>query len=103
MSEAVKEKIQTQIDNNNVILYMKGSKEQPMCGFSAQVVNILNSYGVNYATVNVLEDQEIRQGIKDFSDWPTIPQLYVNGKFVGGCDICTEMHFNGELKELVGK
>lgn len=103
MSEAVKEKIQTQIDNNNVILYMKGSKEQPMCGFSAQVVNILNSYGINYATVNVLEDQEIRQGIKDFSDWPTIPQLYVNGKFVGGCDICTEMHFNGELKELVGK
>ena len=103
MSEQVKEKIQTQIDSNNVILYMKGSKEQPMCGFSAQVVKILNSYGVDYATVNVLEDQDIRQGIKDFSDWPTIPQLYVNGKFVGGCDICTEMHFNGELKELFAK
>lgn len=103
MSESVKEKIQSQIDSNNVILYMKGSKEQPMCGFSAQVVNILNSYGVDYATVNVLEDQNIRQGIKDFSDWPTIPQLYVNGKFIGGCDICTEMHFNGELKELVAK
>ena len=101
MSEAIKEKIKSQIDSNNVILYMKGSKEQPMCGFSAQVVNILNSYGVEYATVDVLADQDIRQGIKEFSDWPTIPQLYVNGQFIGGCDICTEMHFNGELKPLV--
>ncbi len=103
MSDAAKEKIQSQIDNNNVVLYMKGSKEQPMCGFSAQVVKILSSYGVDYATVDVLEDQDIREGIKKFSEWPTIPQLYVDGKFIGGCDICTEMHFNGELKELVTK
>lgn len=103
MSEAIKEKIQSQIDSNNIILYMKGSRQQPMCGFSAQVVKILDSYGVDYATVDVLQDDSIRQGIKDFSEWPTIPQLYVSGKFIGGCDICTEMHFNGELKPLVSK
>lgn len=101
MSESVKNKIQSQIDSNNIILYMKGSKDQPMCGFSAQVVKILNSYGVEYETVDVLQDDSIRQGIKDFSEWPTIPQLYVKGKFIGGCDICTEMHFNGELKPVV--
>ena len=101
MSESVKNKIQSQIDSNNIILYMKGSKDQPMCGFSAQVVKILNSYGVEYETVDVLQDDSIRQGIKDFSEWPTIPQLYVKGKFIGGCDICTEMHFSGELKPVV--
>ena len=101
MSENIQEKLKSQIENNNVILYMKGSKESPMCGFSAQVVNILNSYGVEYETVDVLLDEEVRQGIKDYSDWPTIPQLYVKGQFIGGCDICTEMHFNGELKTLV--
>ncbi|NIP30928.1 MAG: Grx4 family monothiol glutaredoxin [Candidatus Dadabacteria bacterium] len=101
MSDDIQEKLQSQIDNNKVILYMKGSKESPMCGFSAQVVNILNSYEVPYETVDVLLDPEVRQGIKDFSDWPTIPQLYVNGQFIGGCDICTEMHFNGELQPLV--
>ncbi|MGH7885378.1 MAG: Grx4 family monothiol glutaredoxin [Thermodesulfobacteriota bacterium] len=101
MQETVKNKIQSQIDSNNIILYMKGSKESPMCGFSSQVVKILNSYGIDYATVDVLSDQEIREGIKEFSEWPTIPQLYVNGKFIGGCDICSEMHFNGELKSLI--
>lgn len=100
MSE-VKEKIERQVAENHVILYMKGSREMPQCGFSAQVVNILNSYGVEYETVDVLADQEIRQGIKDYSDWPTLPQLYVNGGFVGGCDICTEMHSNGELAQLL--
>lgn len=101
MSE-VKERIERQIAENPVILYMKGSREAPQCGFSAQVVNILNSYGVKYETVDVLADREMRQGIKDYSDWPTLPQLYVNGGFVGGCDICTEMHASGELAELLG-
>ncbi len=97
----IKEKIESQITENSVILYMKGSKGEPKCGFSAQVVNILNLYGVEYETVDVLLDPEIRQGIKDYSEWPTLPQLYVNGNFVGGCDICTEMHANGELAELL--
>ena len=101
MSEEIKNKIQSQIDNNSIILYMKGSKEMPMCGFSARVVEILNSYEVDYETIDVLLDPEIRQGIKDFSNWPTIPQLYVKGEFIGGCDICSEMHLNGELKPLV--
>ena len=97
----VKKKIGKQIGENPVILYMKGSREAPQCGFSAQVVNILNSYRVEYETVDVLEDQGVRQGIKDYSDWPTLPQLYVNGDFIGGCDICTDMHMNGELAELL--
>ena len=98
----VKERIKRQIAENSVVLYMKGSREEPRCGFSAQVVNILNSYGIEYETVDVLADQDIRQGVKDYSDWPTLPQLYVNGGFVGGCDICTEMHTSGELAELLG-
>ena len=101
MSEDIKKEIQAQIENNKIILYMKGDKQNPMCGFSAQVVSILNSYDVPYQTVDVLQSPEIRQGIKDYSDWPTLPQLYINGQFVGGCDICTEMHFNGELKPLI--
>lgn len=101
MSEETKKKIQSQIEENEIILYMKGSKEMPMCGFSAQVVGILNSYDVDFETVDVLLDPEIRQGIKDFSNWPTIPQLYVKGQFVGGCDICSEMHENGELEPIV--
>ena len=98
----VKERIKRQIAENSVVLYMKGSRETPRCGFSAQVVSILNSYGVEYETVDVLEDQDVRQGVKDYSDWPTLPQLYVNGDFVGGCDICAEMHTSGELAELLG-
>lgn len=96
----IQKKIGRQIEENPIILYMKGSKDMPQCGFSAQVVNILNYYKVDYETVDVLLDPEIRQGIKDYSQWPTLPQLYVNGNFIGGCDICTEMHLNGELGEV---
>jgi monothiol glutaredoxin len=97
----IQKKIGRQIEENPIILYMKGSKEMPQCGFSAQVVNILNHYKVDYETVDVLLDPEIRQGVKDYSQWPTLPQLYVNGNFIGGCDICTEMHLNGELGEIL--
>ncbi|HSG30544.1 MAG TPA: Grx4 family monothiol glutaredoxin [Thermodesulfobacteriota bacterium] len=97
----IQQSIKKQIDDNKVILFMKGNKQAPQCGFSAQVVQILNSYDVPYETVDVLLDPEIRQGIKDFSNWPTIPQLYVNGEFIGGCDICTEMFQNGELETVV--
>jgi len=95
---------QTQIRNtvlqNQVVLFLKGTASQPMCGFSNQVVQILDHLGVDYRDVNVLADPAIRQGIKDFSNWPTIPQLYVNGEFVGGCDIVREMFQTGELKAL---
>lgn len=101
MTEDIMKKIQEQIDNNNIILYMKGSKDMPMCGFSARVVQLLNSFNVPYETVDVLQDPQIRQGIKDFSNWPTIPQLYVKGKFIGGCDICMELQENGELEPIV--
>lgn len=101
MSEDIMKKIQSQIDQNKVILYMKGTKEAPQCGFSARVVQIINSYEVPFETVDVLADPEIRQGIKDYSNWPTIPQLYINGKFIGGCDICTEMDERGELEPLL--
>ena len=92
------ERIQGLIDGDDVVLFMKGTRQGPQCGFSAQVVQILDSLIPEYATVNVLADPEIRQGIKDFSNWPTIPQLYVRGEFVGGCDIVTEMYQTGELK-----
>ncbi len=95
---------QSQIRNtvlqNQVVLFMKGTASQPMCGFSNQVVQILDHLGVDYRDVNVLADPAIRQGIKDFSNWPTIPQLYVKGEFVGGCDIVREMFQTGELKAL---
>jgi monothiol glutaredoxin len=96
MSDA-KTRIQEMIDKNKVLLFMKGNRSIPQCGFSARVVQALKEEGVPFETVNVLADQEIREGIKAFSNWPTIPQLYVNGKFVGGCDIVTEMHASGEL------
>jgi monothiol glutaredoxin len=101
MSEDIMKKIQSQIDQNKVILYMKGTREVPQCGFSARVVQIINSYDVPFETVDVLADPEIRQGIKDYSNWPTIPQLYINGKFIGGCDICMEMDERGELEPLL--
>ena len=85
---------------NDVVLYMKGTKSMPQCGFSSRVAGVLNYMGVDFADVNVLADDEIRQGIKEFSDWPTIPQLYVKGEFVGGCDIITEMTLSGELDTL---
>jgi monothiol glutaredoxin len=93
--------IQETINNNSVVLYMKGTKDMPQCGFSAAVSHILNQLGVDFLDINVLRDAEIRQGIKDFSDWPTIPQLYVKGEFIGGCDIVKEMFQSGELKELL--
>ncbi|MCE0504822.1 Grx4 family monothiol glutaredoxin [Roseivivax sp. GX 12232] len=95
---------QTQIDetvkSHDVVLYMKGTKSMPQCGFSSRVAGVLNYMGVDYTDVNVLSDEAIRQGIKDYSDWPTIPQLYVKGEFVGGCDIITEMTLSGELDQL---
>jgi monothiol glutaredoxin len=94
------EAIQDTISKNDVVLFMKGTKSMPQCGFSSRVAGVLNFMGVEFADVNVLADAEIRQGIKDFSDWPTIPQLYVKGEFVGGCDIVTEMTLSGELDQL---
>jgi monothiol glutaredoxin len=95
------ETIKTTIDKNDVVLFMKGTKMMPQCGFSSRVAGVLNFMGVEFQDVNVLADAEIRQGIKDFSDWPTIPQLYVKGEFVGGCDIVTEMTLSGELDQLL--
>lgn len=89
--------IQSLVTENNVVLFMKGTKDAPQCGFSSRVAGVLNYMGVDYVDVNVLADEEIRQGIKDYSDWPTIPQLYIKGEFVGGCDIVTEMTLSGEL------
>ena len=99
MDEQVKSLIQNHIDNNEVCLFMKGTPDAPQCGFSMAVANILKILEVNYKGINVLEDQKIRDGIKVFSDWPTIPQLYVKKEFVGGCDIVKEMFENGELKK----
>ena len=95
-----KEVIEKTVTTNDVVLFMKGTKTMPQCGFSSRVAGVLNFMGVEYADVNVLADEGIRQGIKDFSDWPTIPQLYVKGEFVGGCDIITEMTLSGELDQL---
>jgi monothiol glutaredoxin len=92
--------IQSTISDNDVVLFMKGTKTMPQCGFSSRVAGVLNYMGVEFADVNVLSDEDIRQGIKTFSDWPTIPQLYVKGEFVGGCDIVTEMTLSGELDQL---
>lgn len=103
MSEDIKTRIQQLIDANKVVLFMKGSKSFPQCGFSSRVVEILKKEGVPFETVNVLSDAELRDGIKTFSSWPTIPQLYVGGKFVGGCDIVSEMHASGELKTELAK
>ena len=99
MERDIHKEIQNEIQAHKVLLYMKGTKEEPMCGFSAQVVQILNSYGLDYKTTNVLDDWDVREGIKSYSNWPTIPQLYVNGEFVGGCDIVMEMHRKGELDQ----
>ena len=96
----VNEKIKKTIETNKVVLYMKGNKSMPQCGFSSKVAGVLNYIGVEYEDINVLADEVVRQGIKDFSDWPTIPQLYVEGEFIGGCDIITEMALSGELDSL---
>jgi len=96
----VAETIKQAVTTNDVVLFMKGTKEMPQCGFSSRVAGVLNYMGIEYADVNVLADENLRQGIKDFSDWPTVPQLYVKGEFVGGCDIITEMTLSGELDTL---
>lgn len=103
MSEPVFERIQNEISSNPVMLYMKGNAMFPQCGFSARVVQILTHLGVPFQTANVLEDAELRDGIKQFSSWPTIPQLYVKGDFIGGCDIVTEMYQSGELESLLNE
>ncbi len=97
----MKDEIAKDIENNKVILYMKGNKEIPMCGYSARVVDILKQYGVEFATRNVLDSEELREQIKLFSDWPTLPQLYINKEFIGGCDIVMKLHESGKLKELL--
>jgi monothiol glutaredoxin len=95
---SIKDWIKSEVENNDVVLFMKGTPAFPQCGFSGQVVQILDYVGATYKGINVLEDDELRQGIKEFSDWPTIPQLYVKGEFVGGCDIIREMFQNQELQ-----
>ena len=100
MDDQTKNLIQNEIDNNDVCLFMKGTPDAPQCGFSMAVTNMLKLLEVNFQSVNVLEDQNIREGIKVFSDWPTIPQLYVKKEFVGGCDIVKEMYESGELAKL---
>ncbi len=97
----VSERIKLKIDENDVVLFMKGTPVFPQCGFSAAVVGVLTHLGVKFKSVDVLEDMEVRDGIKQFSDWPTIPQLYVKGEFVGGADIVREMYENGELAQLL--
>ena len=97
MEQKIKDQISNEINNNEVCLFMKGTPDAPQCGFSMAVANILKLMNVNFKGINVLEDQNLRQGVKEFSDWPTIPQLYLKQEFVGGCDIIKEMFENGEL------
>ena len=97
----INDKIKSLIDQNNVCLFMKGTPESPQCGFSMAVSNVLKHLNIKFIGINVLEDENLRQGIKDFSDWPTIPQLYIKKEFIGGCDIIKEMFEKGELKKLL--
>ncbi len=97
----IKQKIEKLIKDNDVCLFMKGTPESPQCGFSMAVSNVLKHLNVSFNGINVLEDENLRQGIKDFSDWPTIPQLYLKGEFIGGCDIVKEMFENGQLKKTL--
>jgi len=101
MNNAIFDTIRKDISENDVVLYMKGTKQFPQCGFSAMVVQVLSSLSVDFKDVNVLDDNEVREGIKQFTNWPTIPQLYVKGEFVGGCDIIREMYEAGELQDLL--
>ena len=100
--EAKKKEIDQEVKSNKVVLYMKGTKHAPQCGFSAQIAHILNTSGVNYLDRDVLSDPELREAIKHYSDWPTIPQLYIDGEFIGGCDIAVELSKSGELQKLLG-
>lgn len=99
----VQDRIRETITNNPIILYVKGSKQFPQCGFSAAVIEIFKTLGVPFETVDVLSDPEIRDGIKQFTSWPTIPQIFVKGEFIGGCDIVTELYQNGELQKMIEK
>ena len=101
MEKSTKDDIENHINTNDVMLFMKGTPEMPQCGFSAAVTGVLNHLNIDYGSVNVLENNEIREGIKEFTNWPTIPQLYVKGEFIGGCDIVREMFETGELKDLL--
>lgn len=101
MTQEVQQRIDNLVNSNKILVFMKGSKLMPMCGFSNNVVQILNSLGVPFETIDVLEDYEIRQGIKDYSNWPTIPQVYINGEFIGGSDVMIELYQKGELQELL--
>ena len=101
LDDITRERIQTEVDANDVLLFMKGTPVFPQCGFSAAVIQVLSHLQVNFSSINVLEDPDIRDGIKQYSDWPTIPQLYVKGEFVGGCDIIREMYETGELETFL--
>ncbi|HEY9600997.1 MAG TPA: Grx4 family monothiol glutaredoxin [Allocoleopsis sp.] len=101
MTPELKERIDNLVNQNKILVFMKGSKLMPQCGFSNNVVQILNTLGVPYETVDVLSDNEIRQGIKEYSNWPTIPQVYINGEFVGGSDVMIELYQQGELQQMV--
>ncbi len=103
MDRTINERIQQELDENQVVLFMKGTPVFPQCGFSATVVQVLNHMGVKFKGIDVLQDPGLRQGVKEFTNWPTIPQLYVKGEFVGGCDIIREMFESGELQELLTK
>jgi monothiol glutaredoxin len=101
MDTALQTRIETDLKTNPIVLYMKGTAAEPMCGFSARAAMLLNQCGVTFKDIDVLADPALRQGIKEFSNWPTVPQLYVNGEFIGGCDILSEMFEAGELQELL--
>jgi len=103
MDQQIKETIENEINNNDVCLFMKGTPDAPQCGFSMAISNMLKILEVNFKGVNVLENQQVREGIKEFSEWPTIPQLYIKKEFVGGCDIVKEMYENGDLKKVLEK
>ena len=103
LNDTLRKDIEQTIRNNKIVLYMKGTLDSPMCGFSGRVAQILQSYNRPIKAINILEDEDLRQGIKEFSNWPTIPQIYINGELIGGCDIVTEMHETGELKTLLAK
>lgn len=101
MDAELKKRIEDQLGSNNVLLYMKGSPDFPQCGFSGQAVAALNAIGKPYAYVNIFEDPDVREGLKEYSNWPTFPQLYVKGELIGGCDIMVEMYHSGELQKLI--
>ena len=103
MDDQIRQRIENDLKKNKIVLYMKGSPQAPQCGFSAQAVAILKEHDVPFHSFNILNDESIRQGLKEYANWPTFPQLYVNGELVGGCDIMMELHQSGELGKLLGK